>query len=108
MVRLLMSGLLLVLSTGAVFAGAATVHWTYEGEEGPEHWGELSPDFTLCKDGVNQSPIDLVADLHAELPELLFQYHGTPIREINNGHTIQLNVSPGNFLEVQRRRCGMS
>jgi carbonic anhydrase len=103
MVRLLLSGLLLVLSTGAVFAGAATVHWTYEGEEGPEHWGELSPDFTLCKDGVNQSPVDLVADLHAELPELLFQYHGTPIREINNGHTIQLNVSPGNFLEVPEK-----
>jgi len=67
---------------------------------GPDHWGDLSPDFDRCKNGLNQSPIDLVAEMHADLPELVFQYHGTPVREVNNGHTIQINVSPGSYLEV--------
>ena len=33
--------------------------WGYEGEEGPEHWADLSPDFVMCREGVEQSPIDL-------------------------------------------------
>ena len=22
-----------------------TAHWSYEGETGPEHWGDINPDF---------------------------------------------------------------
>ncbi|TNF81432.1 MAG: hypothetical protein EP299_02145 [Acidobacteria bacterium] len=36
----------------------AEVHWGYEGEEGPEHWADLSPDFAACGQGVEQSPIE--------------------------------------------------
>ena len=37
----------------------ATLQWGYEGDEGPEHWAELSDDFALCANGTMQSPIDL-------------------------------------------------
>lgn len=90
----------LILPFQAALAGATATHWSYEGEEGPEHWGDLSPDYSICKDGRNQSPVDLVATVHTELPELVFMYDGTPLNETHNGHSIQLAVSPGNYLEV--------
>ena len=34
-------------------------HWSYDGDEGPSHWGDLSPDFAPCKNGHHQSPIDI-------------------------------------------------
>lgn len=95
--------LLSVLVAGNVLAAASNVNWEYEGEDGPAHWGELSPDFSLCTDGMNQSPVNLVDALDVDLPELIFQYHGTPLRELNNGHTIRIDVSPGSFLEIPEK-----
>ena len=103
MIRILLVLFLLLFPIHGIFAGAGGAHWSYEGDDGPEHWGDLSPDYYFCKDGKNQSPVDLVADLHPELPELIFNYHGTPVHETHNGHSIQLTVKPGSFLEVAAR-----
>jgi carbonic anhydrase len=84
-------------------AAASEAHWSYQGENGPENWGELSAKYALCRDGKNQSPIDLVADFKVGLPELVFEYHGTPLRETHNGHTIMLTVAGGNFLDVPEK-----
>lgn len=78
-------------------------HWSYEGEEGPDHWGELSADFLICSEGWNQSPINLVDDLNANLPVLEFEYYSTTIDEINNGHTIQQNIKPGSYVRIPER-----
>jgi carbonic anhydrase len=78
-------------------------HWSYQGEEGPEHWSELGEDYRMCAEGRNQSPINLVSDLRADLPILEFEYYSTPLREINNGHTIQQNVEPGSFFRIPDR-----
>ena len=96
----LLLGVALLIVSLPLTAKKAAPHWTYEGEEGPEHWGELSDDFRMCAEGANQSPIDLVADVHTKLPELQFDYHSSPLNEINNGHTIQQNVNPGSYLRV--------
>lgn len=101
--RLLLFAAFLVLPFHLLQAEATGAHWSYEGEDGPEHWGDLSPDYSFCRDGQNQSPVDLVADLHVDLPELVFQYHGTPLHETHNGHTIMVNVQPGSYLEVPDR-----
>ena len=46
-------GLLIgLLAFAGVAAASGPVHWTYEGEEGPEHWGELSHDFAACSEGM--------------------------------------------------------
>jgi carbonic anhydrase len=80
-------------------------HWDYNGAEGPEHWGNLSEAFDMCGRGRNQSPIDLVADAHAELPELEFDYsHPGLSEEINTGHSIQENVRGGNFMTITGHR----
>lgn len=78
-------------------------HWSYEGEEGPEHWADISEDYHMCREGVNQSPIDLNRNIHAELSELVFDYYSKPIRETNNGHTIQVDVESGGFLKIPSR-----
>ena len=95
---------LMLISLNAFGSGESDVHWAYEGAEGPEHWAELSDKYSLCRDGKNQSPIDLVSDFQVDLPELRFEYHGTPLRETNNGHTIMLTVAPGNFLEIPEKQ----
>ncbi len=89
----------------AVLAGCgggstSPAHWSYEGEEGPEHWGELDPSYALCADGSAQTPIDVVSPSPAELvdPELAYEA-GTADVE-NTGHTIQANAAPGSVLRV--------
>jgi carbonic anhydrase len=96
-------GSLLVSVPISLMAEGDTPHWAYEGEEGPEHWGELADEFRMCAEGRNQSPINLVSDVHTELPELEFEYYSTPLRETNNGHTIQQNVEPGSFFRIPAR-----
>ena len=86
-------------ATGAA-ADEGAVHWSYTGDDGPEHWGDLSPDFVQCKVGVNQSPIDIVAGIEAQLPPLEIDYRTHTVDVVNNGHTAQANVAPGNFLRV--------
>jgi carbonic anhydrase len=72
------------------------VHWSYEGATGPEHWADLSPDFKMCKLGMEQSPIDLKDGIKAQTGEpftLLYQPVGGKI--VNTGHSIQVTTNPG-------------
>jgi carbonic anhydrase len=98
-----LASLSLFLAIPLVYAGTNAPHWSYGGEDGPDHWGELADAYRMCSEGRNQSPVDIAADLNAELPELVFDYHSSPLREINNGHSIQQNVEPGSFLIVPDR-----
>lgn len=92
----------LVLIAGAAQGGHA-VHWGYLGEEGPDSWGELSPDYATCASGRNQSPVDLKGFIEAELPPLTLEYRKDGAEVINNGHTIQVNYLPGSLLKVNGR-----
>ena len=71
-----------------------TAHWTYEGETGPEHWGDLNPDFAACTNGKAQSPINIETSRVIEdekIPDLVINYKPTEFSLSNNGHTIQGN-----------------
>ena len=88
--------------TISLFASAADgPEWTYSGERGPEYWGDLSPEFTLCKWGVNQSPVNIVDTIDAELPPLELDYSGHAVALTNNGHTLQVDVDGSNVLRVE-------
>ena len=41
-----------------------------------------------------------MVDVHADLPQLEFEYYSSPVDEINNGHTIQQNIKPGSSLRI--------
>ena len=49
---------------------SAAKHFTYEGAEGPERWGDLDASWGACKTGRSQSPIDLTGAKGADLPNL--------------------------------------
>jgi len=75
-------------------------HWTYGGHGGPAEWGALSSEFATCKLGKNQSPIDIRGAKAADLPPIKFDYKPSPLKVIDNGHTIQVNYDPGSWIEV--------
>jgi carbonic anhydrase len=76
------------------------VHWSYEGDTGPEHWGSLSPDFAACAKGVQQSPIDIPADAPLNPADIAFNYKPTAVNIFNNGHTIQVNYDQGSSISL--------
>jgi carbonic anhydrase len=100
---MLATGLIVMGMPPLLFAEKGAPHWSYEGQEGPTHWGELADEYKMCSEGVNQSPIDLIADYNADLPSLEFEYYSSTVDEINNGHTIQQNIKPGSFLRIPER-----
>jgi carbonic anhydrase len=69
-------------------------HWAYGGEDGPEHWGEMSADNRACSGGLQQSPIDLTSAIGAKVdvphPAWIPAKGGMVV---NNGHTIQVDLS---------------
>jgi carbonic anhydrase len=85
--------------------------WSYEGAKGPEHWGDLDPDYTACKSGREQSPIDIRNAKKADLPAIRFEYKNGPLKIINNGYTaVRVNYAAGNgnFLLVGEQRYEMT
>jgi len=81
----------------------STVHWTYEGEEGPDHCADLCPGFSACK-GSNQSPIDILTDKVAAdtvLSDTLHFSYGTSKTYVyNSGHTVQANTDSTNSIAL--------
>ena len=59
----------------------------------------------MCSQGRNQSPIDLSGAVNADLEKLILDYPNRGlVGEVNNGHTIQENLKPGNFATIQGQR----
>jgi carbonic anhydrase len=84
----------------AVAAQGEGAHWSYGGHGGPAEWGALGPEFATCKLGKNQSPIDIRGAKTADLPPIKFDYKPSPLKVIDNGHTIQVNYAPGSSIDV--------
>ena len=83
---------------------AEVVHWTYEGEEGPEHWGEINPDYAVCGTGKSQSPIDVESATGDNLANISFHYQPSEVNILNNGHTVQVNYDSGSYIELDGAR----
>jgi carbonic anhydrase len=96
-----LSFLILVLSLpGFAAAQEAHPHWGYTGAGGPKQWGHLDSAFATCSLGRIQSPINITHAAAANLPALQLNYQPTPLNIIDNGHTIQVNFTPGSTLSV--------
>jgi carbonic anhydrase len=92
-----------VLLSAAVVANAAEhhVHWSYSGEGGPDNWGSLESDFSQCKLGKEQSPIDIKDAAIGHFSPLDFNYKTSRGEVVNNGHSVQVNVADGGSLNLE-------
>ena len=88
---------------------ARPVHWTYTGEDGPEHWASLSPVYATCGQGHSQSPVDLGGSVTHGKINMELDYKTTSLSIahnelvddiIDNGHTIQITAQPGSILKL--------
>jgi carbonic anhydrase len=93
-----------VQTADSVKPTARPAHWGYEGEDGPEKWSELSPVYSLCSEGKNQSPIIIEKKSVSAGVKWTIDYNLTSLRIahnehmdeiIDNGHTIQVTVDEG-------------
>ncbi len=80
-----------------MFGNAQAANWGYEGNHGPEHWGEFASE---CAQGKNQSPINIQSATQAELTKLQLDYKGKVVALTNNGHTLQTSLEGENSLFV--------
>jgi carbonic anhydrase len=85
-------------------APAHSLHWSYEGETGPQAWAKLAPEYAKCGNGERQSPIDIRDGMKLELEPIAFEYRPSVFKLVDNGHAIQANVSSSNFMRVIGRR----
>lgn len=97
--------LFLIVGMGTGWAaGEPSPHWSYQGQDGADHWGMLSQASVTCEASSHQSPIDITMPRHAKTQErLIFHYQSARVRALDNGHTIQVNVPPGSELHLNGR-----
>ncbi|MCU7837258.1 MAG: carbonic anhydrase family protein [gamma proteobacterium symbiont of Taylorina sp.] len=104
-----------VLVTLPAWAGASedashqeAVKWSYSGATGPSHWGDLSPEYNTCKQGKNQSPVDISTSIPGKLDGIKMDYSLLVAENIiNNGHTIQVNIRSGGTIKVDDKQFSL-
>jgi carbonic anhydrase len=79
------------------------VHWTYDGDTGPDNWGKLKPEWKTCSTGERQSPIDIRDGIRVDHEAVRFYYKPSGFRVIDNGHTVQANLTGGNRIQALGR-----
>lgn len=94
----------------AAEAGHGAPHWGYSGAAGPNHWGDLAPEFVECRMGQSQSPLDLGDTLAqtAALGAIAFSWRDNPLQILNNGHTIQVNLKDAGGVTVQGKEYALA
>lgn len=74
--------------------------WNYQGEKGPANWGSLDEQYALCKNGKQQSPIDIQDAKKRLSNNIEFNYKFSPLKIVNNGHAIEVAYEPGSTIKI--------
>ena len=75
--------------------------WGYAAENGPDVWGQLNQEFSLCREGRHQSPIDIVNPVPTQLPAVFYEYYpATGVNIHHNGHSIEVAYPEGSGIRI--------
>lgn len=69
--------------------------WGYTGSNGSVRWGDLEPNFSLCKSGTKQSPINIATFYQETMSALEPDYRSVPLTVANAGNTMRVGYAPG-------------
>ncbi|GFR61570.1 carbonic anhydrase-related protein 10 [Elysia marginata] len=81
---------------GCVFGSRWSQWWSYDGINGPAYWGLVNKEWSVCKYGQHQSPVDINPKF------LLYDPNLRPVRTddhkvdsyiVNNGHDITIYIN---------------
>lgn len=79
----LLAILFLLATAPLARAGQSGVVWGYSGDFPPETWAQVSSDFAACRDGMQQSPIDITNATPTTLIPMEIDWH-MPDWEVEN------------------------
>lgn len=96
----LLSSALLSAETHTAKDSKEDSHWDYVGKNDPAHWGDMKEAFSRCKNGNNQSPINLTGFIEAQLPPIEFNYHLASTDIEDNGHTEKVTLKAGSLITL--------
>lgn len=82
--------------------------WKYEGELGQENWSDLDERFAMCKDGLNQSPINITTAIKAELSPLIFEENSKATTFTNDGNLLKVNFRGGSSVTIDGKKYGLN
>ena len=75
--------------------------WGYAAENGPDVWGQLNQEYSLCGEGRHQSPIDIVNPVPTQLSPIFFEYYpATGVNIHHNGHSIEVAYPEGSGIRI--------
>jgi len=86
-----------------ILSSCSSTKWNYQGELGPKNWGSLSEDFSACKLGKEQSPINIGKTIKGENGHIDFNYGMTSLNLQNTGNTIQVNYDEGSNIIIDNQ-----
>ena len=78
----------------------ATLDWSYSGKNGPTFWGKINPNYSLCRSGRVQSPINLVGGIEIKQEPLRFDYLYNAGEIYNDNLALQINSRYGSFVTI--------
>lgn len=80
--------------------------WSYSGKNSAPHWSTLCDAFKVAKNGIEQSPIDIITDStikKSDSPSLNLHYSSTEATMVNNGHSVQVNLDGGHLVIDEKK-----
>lgn len=81
--------------------------WGYVGAGAAHRWGDLSPDYATCKDGKQQSPINIDQFAQAQLPPFNGSYQPGPLVVANSGHSVAVKFAPGSGFRAMNKNFNL-
>lgn len=84
-------------------AQAANRLWSYEGENGPEYWSELQKDYSVCKSGRRQSPIDLSEAQAAAMADIKILWRPGKVVMENDTRILKASLEGDNGIITEKR-----
>lgn len=85
--------------------------WGYKAPNLPAKWGDLSPEFSACKNGKYQSPIDIRMESVFQAntaSSIKFNYKGEVASVVNDGNTIKVEFKGGSGVTLDKKEYALS